>query len=90
MFFLSLTSTSGILCAQRQLGASGGCPASLVSSLLNNINPLTSQFGLLPAGGGANIPQELRIGRCNRLDYQCEISTAVTVLVAIIVACFIG
>lgn len=61
------------------------CQASL-----NNINPLTSQIGLLPAGGGANIPQELRIGGCQRLDYRCEISTAVTVLVAIIVACFIG
>ena len=54
------------------------------------INPLAGQVGVLPAGGGANIPQELRIGGCQRLDYRCEISTAVTVLVAIIVACFIG
>lgn len=32
-----------LLCAQMQPGASGGCPATLVSSLLNNINPLTSE-----------------------------------------------
>jgi hypothetical protein len=45
---------------------------------------------VLPVEGGANIPEALRAGRCTRLDYQCEISTAVTVLVAAIVACFIG
>lgn len=88
--FLSFSDVFDVLCAQRQPGTSGGCPASLCQAYSTTSTHSLHKPGLLPAGGGANIPQELRIGRCNRLDYQCEISTAVTVLVAIIVACFIG
>jgi hypothetical protein len=47
-------------------------------------------FALLPADGGANVPEALRVDGCSRLDYQCNITTAVTVLVTMVVVCFIG
>jgi hypothetical protein len=46
--------------------------------------------GVLGYNGDANVPEAKRVGGCSRLDFECNISTAVTVLVTLVVVCFIG
>ena len=42
------------------------------------------------ADGDANVPEAKRVGGCSKLDFECNISTSVTVLVTLVVVCFIG
>lgn len=51
---------------------------------------LVPTLGFVPADGDANVPKAKRIDGCSRLDFRCNITTPLTVLVTLVVVCFIG